>query len=116
MLRNAIVTTLVLLFACTGDELPPPSSPRDPANPHAPETKFDPGMNPLLRQVPPPPGSNAPESAGHAGHGGSTPAMSASSAANPHAGHQMAPPQSSSSTPPPAPVNMPMNMPTPKAP
>lgn len=111
-MRNALPLLLALVFGCTGDDLPPPSSPGDPAYARAPETRFDPGPNPLVRSIPPSPGAGAAETSGHSGHGGggAAPASSAAPAGstNPHAGHPMAPAPSGSS--------MPMTMPMPKMP
>ena len=124
-MRNTSALALVLLVACASDDLPPPSSPRDPANARAPEPRFTPGPNPLERPIAPAPGAGAPEAAGHAGHGG---ASTAPAMANPHAGHAMGAAASGSAMPMPStsgaamPMPMPsssgsaMPMPMPKAP
>ena len=95
--RNLLFIALAVfavLAGCAGGDPPRPSSPRDAANPRAPEPRFDPAANPLVRTIATAPGPAAPESA---------PAPPAS--ANPHAGHAM-PPASGSMAPMPMPVPM----------
>lgn len=123
-MRNTSALALVLLVACASDDLPPPSSPRDPANARAPEPRFTPGPNPLERPIAPAPGADAPGAAGHAGHAGHGGASTAPAMTNPHAGHTMGAGASGSATPMPMPMPMPpasgsampMPMPMPKAP
>lgn len=116
-MRNTSALALVLLVACASDDLPPPSSPRDPANARAPEPRFTPRPNPLERPIAPAPGADAPEAAGHAGHGA---ASTAPAVTNPHAGHTMGAGASGSAMPMPMPPTsgsaLPMPMPMPKAP
>lgn len=112
-MRNTSALALVLLVACASDDLPPPSSPRDPANARAPEPRFTPGPNPLERPIAPAPGADAAEAAGHAGHGG---ASTAPVMANPHAGHTMGAGASGSAMPMPMPATSGSAMPMPKAP
>lgn len=115
-MQNLFPLALVVLAGCAGGDPSRPSSPRDAANPRAPEPAFDPGPNPLVRTISASPGPGAMEGAGHAGHGApSAPVMSAapaaSSSSNPHAGHSMPAGSSGAMAPMPMPMPMPNKQP-----